>query len=193
MTRTVWIDNHAMGHSACLYALGSGSITVDDSELINCHSEEYPGYGGSTAYVTTGGTVTITNSRISGSSATSKGHVGYTVGGGTLRIASTTTFDSGGDGKFVIYDGTGSDFAIQVRACECLLAMASTLLYIMTTSVRMFLQLDSVIVDATFDIYSTANVLVQNVDGLTSTAVKNATVGACEDTPNYCLASSCRY
>jgi hypothetical protein len=53
------------------------------------------------------------------------------------------------------------------------------------------LQLDSIIVDATFDIYSTANVLVQNVDGLTSTATKNATVAACEDTPTFCLADSC--
>ena len=53
------------------------------------------------------------------------------------------------------------------------------------------LQLDSTVVDSTFDISAAANVLVQNVDGLTSAAVKNATVGACEDTSNYCLATSC--
>ena len=53
------------------------------------------------------------------------------------------------------------------------------------------MQLDSIVVDDTFDIYSATNVLVQNAVGLTSTAAKNATVGACEDTSNYCLANSC--
>ena len=52
-------------------------------------------------------------------------------------------------------------------------------------------QLDSVIVDETVSIFSTANVLVQNVDGLTSTATKNATVAACADTSSFCLADSC--
>ena len=53
------------------------------------------------------------------------------------------------------------------------------------------LQLDSVIVDETVDIYSRGDVLIQNCVGFGSAATKNATVGACEDTSSYCLSDSC--
>ena len=53
------------------------------------------------------------------------------------------------------------------------------------------LQLDSVIVDETVNIYSRGDVLIQNCVGFGSAATKNATVGACEDTSSYCLSDSC--
>ena len=96
-------------------AFAGGSITVDDSDFINCHSEGTDGTPGGTAYVTTDGTITFTNSRIVGSSANSKGAVAYVGAGGTLRLASTMITDSGGDSNFAIHDVSGSDFAVQVK------------------------------------------------------------------------------
>jgi hypothetical protein len=113
--RSVWVNNRVEGGRACLYAFSGGSITVDDSDFINCHSEGTDGTPGGTAYVTTDGTITFTNSRIVGSSANSKGAVAYVGAGGTLRLASTMITDSGGDSKFAIHDASGSDFAVQVK------------------------------------------------------------------------------
>ena len=99
MERCAWVDNSVEGVRPCLYALSGSSITVVDSDFINCQSTGDEGNGGSTAYATTDGTITIINSRIVGSAAKSKGTVAYVGAGGALRIASTTIADSGGDGS----------------------------------------------------------------------------------------------
>jgi hypothetical protein len=114
--RSVWMDNSVEGDCGCLYAFAGASITIDDSDLINCQSEGEGTGGGGTGKADTGGTLTITNSRIVGSSANSKGTVATIGAGGTLRISASTIIDSGGDGEFAIYDESGSDFAVQVRS-----------------------------------------------------------------------------
>ena len=53
------------------------------------------------------------------------------------------------------------------------------------------LQLDTVVVDGSVDIFSHSKVLVQNCEGFNSTAVQNASVGTCQSTADYCLAESC--
>jgi hypothetical protein len=68
------------------------------------------------AYLTgVGATITILNSRISGSSTARKGSVAYVAAeGGALRIAGSTITDSA-DGSFAVYDASGTDFSVQVR------------------------------------------------------------------------------
>ena len=114
----------------------------------------------------------IINSRISGNSA-QKGSVAYVIAG-VLRIAGSTINDSA-DGSFAIHDATGTDFPVQVlRAGAC--APLPSLAVSWHHARRPRLQLDSVIADETFNIFSSSNVLVQNIEEVDAVAAKNATV-----------------
>ena len=165
LLRTVVADSSTRKHGGCFGVQEGGTLTIEDSDISGCRSGDYNDpLGGGFAYVNGDGTLLeVINSRISGCSAALKGSFAH-VDGGTVRIAGSTITDTA-DGQFAIYVGeSATDFSVQ---------------------------LDSNIVDSTFDICSYSNVLVQNVVGLTDDAVKNASVATCDDTSDYCLADSC--
>jgi hypothetical protein len=109
--RTIVADNSAGTYAGCFQIDSAATIMIDDSDIVNCRTDVTQGFGGGVAYVGLG-SLTITNSRIRGSSTAQKGSVAY-VGGGVLSIAGSTITDSA-DGSFAIYDATGADFSIQV-------------------------------------------------------------------------------
>ena len=159
--RTTFRDNGAAQSNGCFNVVSLGVLTVDDSDIVNCWS----GYYG--MLTVSSGLVTITNSRMTGNGAAGRGGLaGLTGSAAILRIASSTIKDTNsGVGEFaIVVDDSVPEFA---------------------------LQLDTVVVDGSVDVFSHGKVLVQNCQGLNSTAVQNASVGTCESTTDYCLAESC--
>ena len=121
------------------------------------------GYGGF-AIVSSDSTMVVKNSRLIGNRAAGNGAVFTIMSGASLRVTNTIIANSSGGDPFAIHDTTGVDFSVQ---------------------------LDTVDVDETIDLFSTAKVLVQNCDGLETAAAKNGTVASCESTGDYCLRDSC--
>jgi len=103
-------DNSAGTSIGCFNVLGASALTIDDSDVVNCRADG--GHGGMASVGGAGTTVTILNSRITGSSAATEGSVAR-VSGGVLRIAGSTVTDSA-DGSFAVYDSSGIDFSVQV-------------------------------------------------------------------------------
>ena len=158
-TGTVFEKSFALGHGGCFKVNGGGSFVIlDDCDMIGCSTE---GYGGA-AMVSSSGSMSIANSRITGSYATTEGAVAHVGSGGKLRIVSTTITNSSG-GKFYIVDDTGDDWAVQ---------------------------LDTVDVDDT-TLYSESAMLVQNCKGFDGATSLNASVATCESTSDFCLRESC--
>ena len=115
LLRAVVVDNSAATFAGCFRALSGAILTVDDSDIVNCRSDDTTAYGGGAFVVMNTGTTIITNSRIHGSSVTTlKGSVATVVPGGLLRIAGSAISDSAG--KFAINDASGIDFSVQVRS-----------------------------------------------------------------------------
>ena len=161
--RTTFRDNHAVTYGSCFYIQTQATLTIDDSDILNCWADQYAGM----LYMQSG-TVSITNSRMAGNGAGGSGGLAsLTVSGAFLRITSSTITDAsigGGEFAFEVQDSVQEDFA---------------------------LQLDTVVVDGSVDIFSNGKVLVQNCEGFNSTVVQNASVGMCQSTTSYCLADSC--
>ena len=122
-----------------------------------------PGSGG-TVFLRPGGSLVITNSRIVGSSAGGKGRVAWIDAGSSMRIVGSTIMNTSGDAAFAIHDESGTDFAVQ---------------------------LDSVVVDQTVNIFSNSSTLLQNCDGFGSASVKKATFASCASTSEFCVPTSC--
>ena len=160
--RTTVRDNGAANIDGCFRVTSLGTLIVDDSDIVNCWADKYSGM-----LRVQSGFATITNSRMTGNGAAGRGGLAELTGSNAfLRIASSTIKDTNSSGgEFAIFvDDSVPDFA---------------------------LQLDTVIVDGSVGIFSLGKVLVQNCQGLNSTAVQNASVGTCESTAVYCLAESC--
>ena len=166
VSRAVIADNRAQYYGGCFGAHSGGILVIDDSEIINCECYTVEGssdMGGGVLYAG-GGSITITNSRIIGSWTDGKGSIAVIYGGGSLRIAGSKIANSSAP-KFAIYDdNTLDDFAIQLNTVD---------------------------VEGEFDISSSSKILVQNCEGLISTAADNATVASCASTSDYCLGESC--
>ena len=164
--RTTFLDNRALSQSSrggCFELYDSGTLAIDDSDISGC----WCGGDNGMAYVGSGVSVVISRSRMYGNGAAGNGLVTLEGSGPSLRISDSTLTDtSSGDGEFAIavVDANAPDFS---------------------------LQLDTVDVDGTVDIFSHSKVLVQNCKGLNSTAVRNASVGTCQSTTDHCLAESC--
>ena len=160
--RTTFRDNGAALYAGCFKVQTLGVLTIYDSDIVNCWAGGNEGMLGVNS-----GLVTITNSRMAGNGAAGRGGLaGLTGSDAILRIASSTIKDTNsGVGEFaIVVDDIVPEFA---------------------------LQLDTVVVDGSVDIFSHGKVLVQNCQGLNSTAVQNASVGTCESTTDYCLTESC--
>jgi hypothetical protein len=118
--RSMFIDNTAGKEGGCFNVVSGSAMTIDDSDMIHCVSETTSDQAGGVAMIydtgaatSTTSTLTITNSRIHGSTAANKGSIARVGTGGNLRITGTTITDN--IGQFAIYDASGSDFAVQVR------------------------------------------------------------------------------
>jgi hypothetical protein len=144
---------------------GTGCFTVNGAATVEIVDSDIIGCvsdGDFTAVlVASEGSLTITDSRIDGTIGTGKGVIARVEDSATLRIVLSTITNT--SGPFAIL-ATGIDFGVQ---------------------------LDTVTVDSTFDLLSHGAVLVQNCDGLSSTAVKNASIGTCGSTADYCIPESC--
>ena len=160
--RTTFDNNRVhSGYGGCFSVFAGSSLTIEDSQILNCWAGEHSGM------VYLAGTMTITGSRMAGNGAAGRsGLADLPESDSFLRIAGSTITDTySGVGEFAI------DAVIQVPHFAILL--------------------DTVVVDGSLDIFSHSKVLIQNCDGFNSTAVQNASVGTCESTSDYCLAESC--
>ena len=162
VSRTTFRDNRAANGIGCFQVHGFATLTIDDSQILGCYAGVSQGILG-----IADGYVSITNSRLAGNGAA--GGVGLAqlwASGSVLRIASSTITDTNNAlGEFaIVVEDAALDFA---------------------------LQLDTVFVDGSVDIYSHGRVLVQNCIGFNSSAVQNASVGTCQSTTDYCLVESC--
>ena len=108
--RTIVEDNSAGTSGGCFQIVSAASLTIEDSDIVNCRSGTF---GGMAEVNDAGTSLTILNSRVSGSSAATKGSVAYVHAGAVLRIAGSIITDSA-DGSFAIYDASGIDFSVQV-------------------------------------------------------------------------------
>ena len=161
VSRTTFRDNRAATIGGCFSLLGSSSLTVDDSDILGCWAD------GTDGMAQIGGSVTITRSRMVGNGAGGSGGLArLATSGSFLRIVDTTITETNtAVDEFAIFvDDSVPEFA---------------------------LQLDTVVVDGSVDIFSHGKVLVQNCKGFNSTAVQNASVAMCQSTSDYCLAESC--
>ena len=143
------------------FELYSSTLSIDDSDISNCWA------GSNGMMMMDSSHVTITNSRMAGNGAAGKaGLIGLYNSGSFLRITDSTITDtSSGVGEFaIVVDDVAPDFS---------------------------LQLDTVSVDGSIDIYSHSEVLLQNCEGFNGTAVQNASVGTCQSGTDFCLAESC--
>ena len=161
LVRTAWRNNRATsqgGGGGMVY--GGATLEIVDSDITGCVS----GVGGAAVVkVLTGGSVTITDSRLDGNIGTHNGVIADLEDDtSTLRIVRSTITNT--TGPFAIYVSTETDFSVQ---------------------------LDTVSVDSTFDILSHSAVLLQNCEGLSSTAIKNASIGACGLTSEFCIPELC--
>ena len=130
--RTTFRDNGAALYAGCFNVLSLGVLTVDDSDIVNCWADGYDGM-----LRVDSGLVTITNSRMAGNGAAGRGGLaGLTGSDAILRIASSTIKDTNsGVGEFaIVVDDSVPEFA---------------------------LQLDTVVVDGSVDVFSHGKVLVQ--------------------------------
>ena len=137
----------------------------EDCDFIDNYVRESHGSGG-VAFLRPGSMLTISNSRISGTSAGSKGRVAWLDAGSSMRIVGSKITNVSGDAAFAIHnEEAGADFNIQ---------------------------LDTVVVDDTVNIFSNgSDVLLQNCDGFGSASVKKADIATCALTSDFCVPSSC--
>ena len=149
------------GYAGCFDVTGLGTLTIVESDIVGCSAVTHSGM----LYLTDG-SVYITRCRM----------IGHGAGGsGSLaRLASTSSFLRIVDSTISGMNTARGEFAIAVD-----------------TAPDFAVQLDTVVVDGSFDIFSHSKVLVQNCIGLNNTAVQNASVGTCQSTTDYCLAESC--
>ena len=161
MVRTTVRDNRVTSGAGCIEIYSGGTLEIVDSDIIGSVAGDD---GGPAVFlVSSGGVVTMTDSRIDGNIGTGKGVIATVEGDASaLRIVRSTITNT--SGPFAINDMTETDFSVQ---------------------------LDTVTVDSTFHILSHGAVLVQNCDGLSSTMVKNASIGTCGSTADYCIPESC--
>ena len=162
LVRTTLRDNRGTtGSSGCGEVYGGATLEIVDSDVVGCVSAVTD--GAAVVTVESGGSATIIDSRLDGNIGTHNGVIATVVGdASTLRIVRSTITNT--SGPFAINDMTETDFSVQ---------------------------LDTITVDSTFDIISRGAVLVQNCHGLSSTAVKNASIGTCGSTSDFCIPESC--
>ena len=147
--------------TGCGDIVGGSTLEIVDSDVVGCVSGIEA--GPAIMRIGSGSSVTITGSRLDGNIGPSKGVIATVEGDGTtLRIVRSTITNT--SGPFAINDMTETDFSVQ---------------------------LDTVTVDRTFDILSHGAVLVQNCEGLSSTAGENASIGTCGSTSEFCIPQSC--
>ena len=159
--RTTFCNNRAATQNGCFGVSVGSQLTIEDSDIEYCWAD------GKYGMLSTDDIVTITNSRMVGNGAAGRGGLASLLSSNAfLRITdSTISNTNSGVGEFAIHVADAvSDFS---------------------------LQLDTVVVDRSVNILSNRKVLVQNCKGFNSTAVQNASVGACQSTTDYCLAESC--
>ena len=162
--RTTFEDNRATVSGGCFSIQRLGTLTIDQSVILNCSTD---GAGGMLEMAGSG-SVTIANSRMVGNEGGKSGLAVLREGSAAfLRITGSTISGT--------RSGVG-EFAIEIEG---------------TTEPDFFLQLDTVVVDESVDIFSHSKVLLQNCEGFNSMAVQNASVGTCQSTTDYCLAESC--
>ena len=104
-------DNSAGDSGGCFHLTSAAALTIEDSDVVKCRADG--AVGGMANVNGAGTTLTILNSRISGSSAGTKGSVAHVNSGALLRIAGSIITDSA-DGSFAVYDASGIDFSVQV-------------------------------------------------------------------------------
>ena len=163
--RTTFEDNRATQTGGCFAVHRLATLLIDQSVILNCSTD---GAGGMLIMPGPGGSVTIANSRMVGNEGGKSGLAVLREGSAAfLRITGSTISGT--------RSGVG-EFAIEIEG---------------TTAPDFFLQLDTVVVDESVDIFSHSKVLLQNCEGFNSMAVQNASVGTCQSTTDYCLAESC--
>ena len=158
--RTVFQDHRAPSVGGVAY-VRSSTAHFEDCDFID--NECYEGKGG-TFFLRPGGSMTVTNSRIVGSSAGIKGSVAWLDASSSMRIVGSTIMNTSGEADFAIHDESGVDFG---------------------------LQLDTVVVDESVNIFSNNSVLLQNCDGFAQETVKKADIATCVSTTDFCIPSSC--
>ena len=163
LLRTTVTNNHALYSPGCFVTSAGSTLTIEDSEITDCQASEVLNDREGGVVSVFSGTVTIKNSRISLSDGGGRGGVAKVAQGGSLRIVGGTITDTS-DGEFAIFVVSDTDFA---------------------------LQLDSVAVDETVDIYSRGDALIQNCVGFGSAAGGNASIASCAATNDYCLREAC--
>ena len=123
--RTLVADNSAGTYGGCFHMGSATTLTIEDSDIVNCRSDGTENHGGGMARIyAEGTTLTILNSRISGSSTALRGSVAHVADGAVLRIAGSTITNSA-DGIFAVYEATGTEFAIQVLRRDVLVTPPS--------------------------------------------------------------------
>jgi hypothetical protein len=159
--RTTFRDNRATQYGGCFAVYQLGTLHIEDSDIFDCWADDHSGM----LYMQEG-FVTITRSRMVGNGATGSGGLARLASANSnLRITtSTITHTNSGEFAIIVDDITAPDF---------------------------LLQLDTIVVDGSVDILSHSAVLVQNCKGFNSTAIRNASVGTCQSTSDFCLAESC--
>ena len=152
-------------HIGSVYLRASTGYFEDCDFIDNSPSMLSHGSGG-IFFLHPGSVLTLLNSRISGTSAESKGSVAWLDAGSSMRIVGSTISNVSGDAAFAIHnEEADADFNIQF---------------------------DTVVVDDTVNIFSNgSDVLLQNCDGFGSASVKKADIATCASTSDFCVPSSC--
>ena len=162
--RTTMTNNHAQISPACLGVFAGTTLTIEDSDISDCRASEVnDGSEGGVVHAWNMGTATIRDSRISMSSGGGRGNLAGISEEGALRIIGGTITDID-EGEFAIYSDSANDFS---------------------------LQLDSVTVDETVDIYSKSDAVIQNCAGFGNASAENASIALCAVTQDYCLPEAC--
>lgn len=161
--RCVFINNHALDTYAGVFNIATGArVQLIASTFESNHAETFGGI----MYVAESAEVDIVKCLFSNNSAVDGASIYLLEGSPNVRVVASTFSNHKRHGSFIISSTARVPFAVTLDTVT--------------------FQSNELPALSSPDL-----VLIQNCEGLASNDVQNATVGACVDTGDYCLASSC--